>query len=71
MFSLVGNTFSVYHEWLFYLSSLILQSAIYKDGEWKSTFLTGVNMGAAKPGTFSGELAITKEEYLRWFKQMP
>ncbi|MGB7459253.1 MAG: family 2 glycosyl transferase [Carnobacterium jeotgali] len=43
---------------------------IYKDGEWKSTFLTGVNMGAAKPGTFPGELAITKEEYLRWFKQI-
>lgn len=43
---------------------------IYKDGEWTTTFLAGVNMGAAKPGTFPGELAITKDEYLRWFKQI-
>lgn len=41
---------------------------IYSQGKWEKKFLKGVNMGAAKPGAFPGELAITKEEYLRWFK---
>ncbi|MFP3472391.1 hypothetical protein R0J90_20260, partial [Micrococcus sp. SIMBA_144] len=27
-------------------------------------------MGIAKPGSFPGETAISKEEYLRWFKQI-
>lgn len=40
---------------------------IYADGNWQKKFLTGVNIGAAKPGYFPGELAITKDEYLRWF----
>ncbi|SHJ51878.1 family 2 glycosyl transferase [Parasporobacterium paucivorans] len=41
---------------------------IYEDGKWQKNFLTGVNMGSAKPGYFPGELAITKEEYMRWFQ---
>ncbi len=41
---------------------------IYLDGKWQKKFLKGVNIGAAKPGYFPGELAITKEEYLRWFQ---
>jgi len=41
---------------------------IYAEGKWEIKFLKGVNVGAAKPGTFPGELAITKDEYLRWFK---
>ena len=41
---------------------------IYSDGTWHKKFIKGVNMGAAKPGHFPGELAITKEEYLRWFQ---
>ncbi|QAA31052.1 family 2 glycosyl transferase [Clostridium manihotivorum] len=41
---------------------------IYDIGKWKKQFVKGVNIGAAKPGTFPGELAITKEEYKRWFK---
>ena len=41
---------------------------IYADGEWEKKFLKGVNIGAAKPGHFPGELAITKDEYLRWFQ---
>lgn len=40
----------------------------YKLGKWEKEFIKGVNIGAAKPGFFPGELAITKEEYLRWFK---
>lgn len=41
---------------------------IYTDGKWQKKFLKGVNIGAAKPGCFPGELAITQEEYLRWFQ---
>jgi hypothetical protein len=43
---------------------------INKYGKWEKSFVKGVNIGAAKPGTFPGELAITKEEYLRWFKEI-
>lgn len=43
---------------------------IYQNGKWEKKFLKGVNIGAAKPGHFPGELAITKEEYLRWFKEI-
>lgn len=41
---------------------------VYSDGEWQKKFLKGVNIGAAKPGYFPGELAITKDEYLSWFQ---
>lgn len=40
---------------------------VYNNGQWENKFLRGVNIGAAKPGVFPGELSITKEEYLRWF----
>lgn len=43
---------------------------INQDGKWKDMTIKGVNMGIAKPGHFPGETAITKEEYLRWFKQI-
>lgn len=42
----------------------------YKYGKWNKEFIKGVNIGAGKPGTFPGELAITKEDYLRWFKEI-
>lgn len=32
--------------------------------------IKGVNLGLGKPGKFASEFAITKEEYLRWFKQI-
>lgn len=41
---------------------------IYKYGKWQKEFIKGVNMGAAKPGSFPGDLAVTKEEYLKWFE---
>lgn len=41
---------------------------IYSNNKLNKTFIKGVNIGAAKPGSFPGELAITKEDYLRWFK---
>lgn len=40
---------------------------VYEHGKWEKKFLKGVNLGAAKPGHYPGELAITKGEYLRWF----
>ncbi|WP_223700482.1 hypothetical protein [Sutcliffiella deserti] len=43
---------------------------IFKDGEWQDILVKGVNMGIAKPGTFPGETAITKQEYARWFQQI-
>ncbi|MDZ4196714.1 MAG: hypothetical protein U1C51_05615, partial [Candidatus Izemoplasmatales bacterium] len=43
---------------------------VFQDRRLKPLFIKGVNMGAAKPMTFPGELAITKEEYLRWFIQI-
>jgi hypothetical protein len=43
---------------------------IYSDKKWDKTFLKGVDIGAAKPGYFPGELAITKTEYLRWFQDI-
>ncbi len=41
---------------------------LYINGRWEKRFIKGVNIGAAKPGSFPGELAITREEYLRWFR---
>lgn len=43
---------------------------VYSNGKWEKKFLKGVNIGAGKPGNFPGELAITKDEYLRWFQQI-
>ncbi|MFC0188643.1 hypothetical protein ACFFJY_10120 [Fictibacillus aquaticus] len=43
---------------------------VMKNGKWENFLIKGVNMGIAKPGTFPGETAITKDEYYRWFKQI-
>ncbi len=40
---------------------------VLKGGKWEDLLIKGVNMGIAKPGSFPGETAITKEEYIRWF----
>ena len=43
----------------------------YKNGEkQEKMFIAGVNLGVGVPGTMAGELAATKEDYLRWFAQM-
>ena len=44
--------------------------AIYDGSDYEPTYLNGVNLGSGKPGYFPGELAITKEEYLRWFGEI-
>lgn len=41
-----------------------------EDEQWKDMFVKGVNLGATVPGHFPGELPITEEDYLRWFKQI-
>ncbi|WP_312475980.1 hypothetical protein [Neobacillus sp.] len=43
---------------------------IQQNGKWTDFLIKGVNMGIGKPGYFPGETAITKEEYLRWFKEI-
>ncbi len=43
---------------------------IYKNGSFESSFLTGVNMGAALPGSFPGAMAIPKEMYTEWFQMI-
>lgn len=40
---------------------------VLKGNEWKKIFIKGVNIGAGKPGSFPGEVAITYDEYYRWF----
>ncbi|TLS52667.1 hypothetical protein FE782_08535 [Paenibacillus antri] len=43
------------------------QIEVYADQAWQPYFAKGVNLGATTPGHFPGELAVTKEEYMRWF----
>lgn len=38
--------------------------------EYEPLYIKGVNLGSGKPGSFPGELAITREEYMRWFQQI-
>ena len=46
--------------------------ALYLDrGSGYAEFeLKGVNLGLGKPGHYATELAVAKEEYLRWFEQI-
>ncbi|AXI00208.1 family 2 glycosyl transferase [Sporosarcina sp. PTS2304] len=41
--------------------------SVLRDGKWNEIFIQGVNVGAGKPGAFPGEVAITYDEYFRWF----
>jgi hypothetical protein len=34
----------------------------------RTVFFRGLNLGAASPGHYPGEFAITKEDYLRWLR---
>ena len=43
---------------------------IYKNGEWKKLYMSGVNIGASEPALFPGDLTIKYETYLRWFKKI-
>lgn len=69
---LIRNRASLYRDGgVSYISEVDDKSFyIYSYGRWQKSFIKGVNIGAAKPGAFPGDLAITKEEYIRWFKQI-
>ncbi len=41
---------------------------IVSGGRARPMFVRGINLGAAPPGHFPGEFAITKAEYLRWLR---
>ena len=43
---------------------------VYKNGEWKKMFMTGVNIGASEPALFPGDLTITYDTYFSWFKKI-
>jgi hypothetical protein len=38
------------------------------NGKKEKLFIKGLNIGAGKPGAFPGELAVTYDEYYRWFE---
>ncbi|MBQ7699138.1 MAG: family 2 glycosyl transferase [Clostridia bacterium] len=40
---------------------------VFREGEWRKLFMTGVNIGATEPGLFPGDLSISYETYYRWF----
>ncbi len=41
---------------------------VFVDGQWNKLKIKGVNIGMGKPGVFSGEAAISEEEYYRWLE---
>lgn len=41
---------------------------VYRNGSWNEIFMTGVNIGASEPALFPGDLTISYETYLRWFR---
>ena len=43
---------------------------IYNGKKMEKSFIKGVNIGATIPGHFPGELAISYNEYIRWFVQI-
>lgn len=43
---------------------------IWNGSEYIPIFLKGVNLGVSVPGTFPGQLAATKEQYVKWFEEI-
>lgn len=46
------------------------QLAVYDGDGWDKRFWSGMNLGDTLPGHAPGELAPTREDYMRWFPQM-
>ncbi|KGX91099.1 hypothetical protein N781_05215 [Pontibacillus halophilus JSM 076056 = DSM 19796] len=46
------------------------QLQVYKEDSWSPMFIKGVNIGATLPGHYPGELPVTKEDYLSWFRMI-
>ncbi len=43
---------------------------VYNGTDFEKMYIKGVNIGLGKPGAYPGELAITKEEYMDWFRKI-
>lgn len=43
---------------------------VWNGSYYTPLFIKGINLGAAIPGTQPGQLAITRDQYQRWFKRM-
>jgi hypothetical protein len=44
--------------------------AVYDGDGWDTRFWSGMNLGDTLPGHAPGELAPTRDDYMRWFPQM-
>lgn len=76
----ISYDYIVYYNGDFYLSSKEQTKSFTKvqdkklwinEGNGFEVFdIRGVNIGLGKPGKFATEYSITKEEYLRWFRQI-
>ncbi|MEY8000495.1 family 2 glycosyl transferase [Clostridium sp. Mt-5] len=69
---IVRNKLSVYkNDNISYISKLDSKYFyIYRYGKWQKLFIKGVNVGASEPGSFPGDLSITEDQYLRWFREI-
>jgi len=43
---------------------------IYNGKDYTPFFIKGINLGSAVPGAWPGQLAISPEQYARWFRMM-
>ena len=43
---------------------------IYNGNDYTPFFIKGINLGTAVPGSYPGQLAISSEQYARWFQMM-
>lgn len=44
--------------------------SVWDGARFKDLFIKGINLGVGIPGKHPGELAVTREQYARWFKRM-
>ncbi|MCH8494475.1 MAG: T9SS type A sorting domain-containing protein [Balneolales bacterium] len=43
---------------------------VWNGTHYTPLFIKGINLGIGVPGTFPGEMAATREQYMRWFEYM-
>ncbi len=44
--------------------------SVWDGRDYTPLFIKGINLGVSIPGTYPGELAATREQYQRWFKEI-
>ena len=42
----------------------------YDGKQFQDYYITGVNIGSSEPNSFPGELAVSEDEYLKWFEEI-